>query len=107
MENFIKIELNYKIIFCRKTFLFGVLSNLHKFAGLNHFLIETKKFIFYDLRNSETFDAEFMFELFKTKLKYIIIKEKAIAMQRGKFDSFCEKWFNFAPIYNFYGPDPE
>ena len=87
--------------------MFGVLGNLHKFTGLNHFLVETKKIIFYDLRNSETFNAELKFEQFKTKIKYLIIKEKAIALKNEKYERFCEKWFDFAPIYNFYGPDPE
>ena len=53
IQSIIKTELNYKINFCRKTFLFGKLNNIQKYTGLNHFLIETKKFIFYDLRNSE------------------------------------------------------
>ena len=69
--------------------------------------MKLKSSLFYDLRNSETFDAELKFERFKPKVKYIIIEEKAIAQKNGKYNTFCEKWKNFAPIYNFYGPDPE
>ena len=87
--------------------MFGKLNNIQKYTGLNHFLIKTKKFIFYDLRNSETFDAELKLERFKPRVKYIIIKGKAIAQKNGKYNTFCEKWKNFEPIYNFYGPYPE
>ena len=34
IQKFIEGELKYKITFCRKTFLFGVLSKLHKYSEL-------------------------------------------------------------------------
>ena len=101
IQSVIKAGLNYKINFCGRNFFVWKIEQYLKYTDLNHFLIETKKFIFYDLRNSETFDAELMFERFKSKVKYIIIREKAIAQKNGKYNTFCEKWKNFAPIYNF------
>ena len=71
--------------------------------GLNHFLLEFKKTIFYpttaDL-NSPTFCGQFY-----NRIKTIIIKEKQLSLKNGKFSQFCVKWENFSAIYDFRGPD--
>ena len=84
-------------------YLFGIQGE--KYLGINHFLLELKKTIFYS--STADLDSSTFCEQFYNKIKTIIIKEKTIALNNEKFDRFCLKWENFTTIYDFRGPDIE
>ena len=84
-----------------KNYLFGFQGN--KFSGLNHVLLELKKFIFYNWE--ENVRVEQLFERFKRRIMHMLIKEKNIALSVDKFDTFMIKWEKFTEIYDFLGPD--
>ena len=84
-------------------YLFGIQGE--KYLGYNHFLLELKKTIFYS--STADLDSLTFCDQFYNKIKTIIIKEKIIALNNGKFDQFCLKWENFSTIYDFRGPDIE
>ena len=82
-------------------YLFGF--NGSNREGINHTLLELKKHIFYDW-NVEIEVIAFC-ELFKSKIRSLIIKEKNIAQSNNQLVNFYSKWDNFTPIYDFRGPD--
>ena len=84
-----------------KNYLFGFQGN--KFLGLNHVLLELKKFTFYNWE--ENVRVEQLFERFKRRIMHLLIKEKMTALSLDKFDTFMIKWENFTEIYDFLGPD--
>ena len=55
-----------------RNYLFGFQGN--KLSGLNHVLLESKKFIFYNWE--ENVSVEQLFERFKRRIMHLIIKEK-------------------------------
>ena len=71
--------------------------------GINHILLELKKHIFYNWCAEIGVDA--FCEQLKSKVKTIIIKEKAIALNNNRLTLFSEKWEQFTAIYDFRGPD--
>ena len=84
-----------------KQYLFGFQGN--KFLGLNHVLLELKKYIFYNFE--ENVRVIHLFERFQRRIMHLIIKEKIIALKTESFESFRVKWGNFTEFYDFYGPD--
>ena len=99
--NFLKNECNVNEDITLVSYFFGFDNN----PGLNHILIELKKFIFYgwDINvNLRTFC-----ERFENKIRNLIIKEKHVMIKKGKFEPFSEKWKNFTNIYDYFGPDLE
>ena len=77
-----------------KNYLFGFQGD--KYLGLNHILLESKKFIFYNWE--ENVRVEQLLERFKRRIMHLIIKEKTIALGRNNFDTFRIKWEKFTKI---------
>ena len=65
--------------------------------ALNEILLELRKKLFYN------FIA--VLRDFKSKIMYLMIKEKKIALIHDSFESFVDKWKQFHDIYDFMGPD--
>ena len=85
-----------------KEYMFGFQG--HKFLGLNHVLLELKKYIFYNFE--ENVGVVHLFERFKRRIMHlIIIKEKKLALSAGNYETFRVKWKKITEIYDFYGPD--
>ena len=74
-----------------------------KFLGLNHVLLELKKYIFYNFE--ENVGVVHLFERFKRRIMHLIIKEKMSALSAGNYETFRVKCENFTEIYDFYGVD--
>ena len=90
----------------RRDIIFGRYENLLQNKGLNHFLLELKKFIFYNVQKDYRSPPELLLRRLLSRIKLLIIKEKQIAIFAKRLDSFEEKWAPFCDtIYNFYGPD--
>ena len=98
---FLKTKCTVGVDINMRNYLFGFQGN--KFLGLNHILLESKKFIFYNWE--ENVRVEQLFERFKRRIMHLIIKEKMIALGVDKFDTFISKWENFTEMYDFLGPD--
>ena len=82
-------------------YLFGKQGG--NYLGLNHALLELKKFIFYS--TTEDLMSPTCCERFLVKLRSLIIKEKRLFSENNKFENFCSKWEHFTAIYDFRGPD--
>ena len=90
----------------RRDIIFGRYENLLQNKGLNHFLLELKKFIFYNVQKDYRSPPELLLRRLLSRIKLLIIKEKQIAIAAKRFDTFEEKWAPFCDtVYNFYGPD--
>ena len=90
----------------RESIIFGSYQFVTKNKGINHFLLELKKFIFYTLQDDFDNQPILLLKRFLTRMRFLIVKEKEIAIRKDKFDSFAKKWKPFCNIiYNFYGPD--
>ena len=83
-------------------YLFGMMGSEH--LGLNHILLELKKYVFYS--SAECISSPSFFNIFLLKIRNLIIKEKIIAQRDSNFSAFCIKWKFFTNIYDFRGPDP-
>ena len=46
------------------------------------------------------------FEIYKNRLRRVIICDKRYHFGQNKIDAFFEKWKLFYNIYQIYGPDP-
>ena len=64
----------------------NIIFNFLKSMGLNHFLLEFKKTIFYPTT------ADLNSPTFFNRIKTIIIKEKQLSLKNGKFSQCCVKW---------------
>ena len=84
-----------------ESYLFGFVGSRRD--GLNHILLELKKYIFYNLRENMVVSA--FCEHFQTTLRALMIKEKTNALSSNKMGTFNEKWKNYTSIYDFRGPD--
>ena len=84
-----------------KNYLFGFHG--HQYVGLNHILLELKKYIFYNWE--ENVRVNTFFERFERKIMHLIVKEKHIAIGSADFETFCQKWEYFIEFYDFRGPD--
>ena len=94
------------LVINREHLIFGIYDNLTENKGLNHFLIELKKFIFYTVRKDYNTTPDALLKRFLAKLRFIIIKEKQNAIIRNNYGKFSDKWFLFCDtVYNFNGPD--
>ena len=98
---FLKTKCTVGVDIDMRNYLFGFQGN--KFSGLNHILLESKKFMFYNWE--ENVRVEQLFERFKRKVMHLIIKEKNIALSGDRFETFMNKWENFTEFYDFLGPD--
>ena len=82
-------------------YLFGLAGN--EYIALNHIILELKKLIFYSdlaLLNFPGFK-----DLFFSKVRALIIKEKYMSQKSQSYEKFEEKWKEFTFIYDFRGPD--
>ena len=90
------------------SFLFGNVGGPNTNAGLEHILLEAKKFLFYDVREHRNLTANVQFQLFKHRVKYLIWLERKIAINTNRLEKFEQKWnlceTTFTDIFN---PDPE
>ena len=84
-----------------ENYLFGF-SELNR-VGVNHVLLELKKLVFYSCKDDISVVA--FRELFKNKIRSLIIKEKTIAQSNNEYATFCVKWDSFTAFYDFRGPD--
>ena len=98
---FLRSDCNLVDTITAENYLFGFMG-LRK-EGINHILLELKKHIFYNWCAEIGVDA--FCEQLKSKVKTIIIKEKAIALNNNRLTLFSEKWEQFTAIYDFRGPD--
>ena len=72
--------------------------------GINSALIECKKFLFYSF--SDQINIDIQVEMYKTRLRRIILLEKKYFSKLNKMNQFFDKWQDFSPVYMSYGPDP-
>ena len=84
-------------------FLFGKTGDAY--LALNHALLELKKLLFFS--ENETLELPHFPELYFSRIRTLIIKEKIIALKNNKYDEFSSKWNDFVSIYDFRGPDRE
>ena len=84
-----------------KQYMFGFQGN--KLLGLNHVLLELKKYICYNFE--ENVGVVHLFERFKRRIMHLIIKEKMSALSAGNYETFRVKCENFTEIDDFYGVD--
>ena len=98
---FLKTECNLLDVICVENYLFGFIGSNRE--GINHVLLELKKYIFYSWKTEIGVNA-FCEHLYR-KLRYLIIKEKNIAQQNDNVQSFYKKWENYTTIYDFRGTD--
>ena len=70
-----------------KQYLFGFQGN--KFLGLNHVLLELKKYIFYNF--GENVGVVDLFDRFKRRIMHLIIKEKMLAFREDSYETFRVK----------------
>ena len=73
--------------------------------AFNHILLELKKYIFYAAK--ETLRSKHFPELYFSRVRFLIIKEKEISSKSKKYEDFLNKWNDFTSIYDFRGPDAE
>ena len=96
---FLKIDCNVKEDISTVPYIFGFKNN----TGLNHILIELKKYIFYNWKEGVGIVA--FCERFKAKIRKIIVMEKHLMISDKKFEIFFSKWKEFREFYDFLGPD--
>ena len=82
-------------------FLFGIHGC--QYNGVNHILLELKKFLFYDWKPDICVDE--LCAKFRLRIIKIIIKEKNIYLVSNRIHEFYTKWEHFKYIYDFRGPD--
>ena len=72
--------------------------------ALNCILIEIKRYIFYEWAND--ISDSIKLRILKSKLRRIILLEKRHFHEKNDINGFYEKWKDFTPIYDMFGPDP-
>ena len=97
---YLRTQCNIQLEITAKVYIFGAQN---KNRGLNCLLLELKKELFYN-KSLNVGVATFR-EQFLKKIRNIIIKEKNIYINKGKYTDFFDKWSNFTSIYDFQGPD--
>ena len=81
-------------------------GNVNISDGLEHILLEAKKFIFYQIKEQNILETPLLFASFKNKIKNLIIIEKKVAESKSMLDQFEKKWdFCAITFFNFYVPD--
>ena len=98
---FLRSECNQVDEITAENYLFGFIE-LNR-VGINHVLLELKKLVFYSCKDNISVVA--FRELFLSKIRSLIIKEKNIAHSNNKYATFCSKWDSFTAFYDFRGPD--
>ena len=99
----LKLQCNEMYRVSMVEFLFGKTGDAY--LALNHALLELKKLLFYSTK--ETLELPHFPELYFSRIRTLIIKEKIIALKNNKYDEFSSKWNDFVSIYDFRGPDRE
>ena len=97
IEGRIGVDINFK------NYIFGFPGQDK--LGLNQILLQLKKEIFYNWEENVTIVA--FFDIFISKVKKLMIKEKHVALSKNSFYKFQDKWKDFCIIYDFRGPDCE
>ena len=72
--------------------------------ALNQIFIEIKRFIFYDWGQNTSNITKL--RILKNRLRHVILLDKRYFYSQRNFSGFFEKWGNFTPIYDMFGPDP-
>ena len=90
-----------------KTFLFGNIENSKTNKGLEHILIEAKKYIFYELAENKNINADLHMASFKNKIKNLIAIERKTAENRNNLENFLVKWECCEVAFNILDPDVE
>ena len=83
-------------------YLLGIQAQ--KYQGLNCALLELKRYIFYNFSVERNLGLHF--KIYENRLRRIILCDKRYHLRMNKYTIFYEKWKNFSPIYQIYGPDP-
>ena len=99
--DFLKLECNLEDLINYENYLFGF-TGVNR-EGINHILLELKKHFFYNWKVEIGVRA--FCELFQSKVRSLIIKEKIIAQKNNQLPSFYGKWGKYIAIYDFRGPD--
>ena len=73
-------------------------------VALNSVFIVIKKYIFYEWAQTTSYNTRL--RIIKSRVRRIIMLEKRYYSSKNELDVFFEKWKNFTPIYDMYGPDP-
>ena len=72
--------------------------------GLNCALLELKQYIFYNFSSNKSLTLHF--NLYISRLRRLILKEKRYYLSVNKLELFFDKWSNFSSVYILLGPDP-
>ena len=78
-----------------KQYMFGFQGT--KFLGLNHILLELKKYIFYNFE--ENVGVAQLFERFNRRIMHLMIKEKMLAPSADNYEKFRVKWENCTVLF--------
>ena len=84
-----------------ENYIFGFIGANRE--GLNHVLLELKKYAFYNW--SGEISAAAFCEQWESKVRVLIIKEKSIAISNNRLEAFQDKWKNYTAIYDYRGSD--
>ena len=106
---FLSKALDFFVNECKASNQISELDYLHGiygrgFEGLNSALLELKKFIFYNFSSEKSMNLQF--SIFLSRLRRIILCDKRYYVSNNKSSLFYEKWRDFSPVYQIYGPDP-
>ena len=107
LSNWIQQELAvFNFEMTMKSFLFGDIENHEINMGLEHILLEAKKFIFYEIKENNR-NSELQFASFKNRIKNLISLERKIAANKNESNKFEQKWIICAPVFDdIINPDP-
>ena len=75
-----------------RSFIFGNIDNCNDSKGLEHILLEAKKFIFYNIKDPNRPNNQVLFLSFKKKIKNMIVIKQKIAIRKNKVEQFGKKW---------------
>ena len=90
-----------------KNFLFGNIGRSKINKGLEHILLEAKKYIFYELGDQANINAEFHMTAFVNRIKHLVMLERKIAENLNKMEKFEEKWECCETVFNIFDPGVE
>ena len=88
-----------------KTFLLGNIESSNTNKGLEHILIEAKKYIFYELADNKNINADLHMYSFKNRIKNLIAIERRTAENRNQLERFLVKWECCEVAFNILDPE--
>ena len=88
-----------------KNFIFGNIENSKINKGLEHIILEAKKYIFYELSDQENINAELHLAAFKNRIRNLIALERKTAENSGNLGKFEEKWESCDTVFNLFDPE--